>query len=95
VAKLNRGPTTDFNVMTRSERCHHEFGRRRLDGESRFAVRADITILFLAEGDSLTVSSDAERIGMVRYDAVVFDSEALWTLEASQAEIFIVDIYYA
>jgi environmental stress-induced protein Ves len=96
VAKLNRGPTTDFNVMTRSERCHHEFGRRRLDGESRFAVRADITILFLAEGDSLTVSSDAERIGMVRYDAVVFDSgEALWTLEAAQAEIFIVDIYYA
>jgi environmental stress-induced protein Ves len=95
VAKLNRGPTTDFNVMTRSERCHHEFGRRRLDGEGRFAVRADITILFLAEGDSLTVSSDAERIGMVRYDAVVFDSEALWTLEAAQAEIFIVDIYYA
>jgi environmental stress-induced protein Ves len=94
-AKLNRGPTTDFNIMTRSDRCHHEFGRRRLDGESRFATRADVTVLFLAQGDSLTVSSDAERIGMVRYDAVVFDSEALWTLEATQAEIFIVDIYYA
>jgi environmental stress-induced protein Ves len=94
-AKLNRGPTTDFNVMTRRERCFHEFGRRRVDGASGFAARADLTILFLAQGDSLTVSSDAERIGMVRYDAVVFDSESVWTLEGAQCEIFIVDIYYA
>jgi uncharacterized protein len=32
---------------------------------------------------------------MVRYDAVIFDSESVWTLEAAQGEIFIVDIYYA
>ncbi|MGZ5200711.1 MAG: HutD/Ves family protein [Telluria sp.] len=94
VAKLNRGPTTDFNVMTRRDLCHHEVGRRALDGVSRFAARADITLLFLAQGDTLTVSSDSERIGMVRYDVVVFDSEGLWTLEAAQAEVIIVDIYY-
>jgi len=94
-AKLNHGPTTDFNVMTRRERCHHVFGVRRLAGESRFAPRGDVSVLFLAEGDSLAVSSDAERIGMVRYDAVVFDNnEALWTLEAGQGVIFIVDIFY-
>ena len=93
-AKLNRGPTTDFNVMTRRDRCHHEFGRRRLAGESRFAARADVTVLFLAQGDALTVSNDAERIGMVRYDAVMFEGEGLWTLEAGQGEVFIVDIYY-
>lgn len=93
-AKLHRGPTTDFNVMTRRDICHHEFGRRRLDGESKFATRADITVLFLAAGDALTVSSDSERIGMVRFDAVVFDSQALWTLDAAQGEVFIVDIYY-
>jgi environmental stress-induced protein Ves len=92
--KLNRGPTTDFNVMTRRECCHHVFGRRRLAGPSRFAARGDITILFLAEGDSLTVSSDAERIGMVRYDTVVFDSTGIWTLEAGQAEVYIVDIFF-
>lgn len=92
--KLNRGPTIDFNVMTRRERCHHVFGRRRLAGQSRFSARGDITILFLAEGDSLTVSSDAERIGMVRYDTVVFDSTGMWTLEAGLAEVYIVDIFF-
>jgi hypothetical protein len=94
LAKLHRGATTDFNVMTRRDICHHEFGRRRLEGISTFATRADITVLFLADGDALTLSSDAERIGMVRFDAVVFDRQARWTLEAAQGEIFIVDIYY-
>jgi hypothetical protein len=54
-----------------------------------------VTVLFLAQGDTLTVSNDAERIGMVRYDVVVFEGDALWTLEAVLAEVFIVDIYYA
>jgi uncharacterized protein len=94
IAKLNRGPTTDFNVMTRRERCHHQFGVRRLVGGSRFAPRGDVSVLFLAEGDSLAVCSDAERIGMVRYDAVVFDGEGLWTLEVGQGVAFIVDIFY-
>lgn len=94
VAKLNHGPTTDFNVMTRRARCTHQFGARRLEGESRFAPRGDVSVLFLAEGDSLAVSSDAERIGMVRYDTVVFDNNVLWTLEAGQGLIFIVDIFY-
>lgn len=94
LAKLNRGATTDFNVMTRRDLCHHEVGRRALDGVSTFAARADVTVLFLAQGDTLTVCSDAERIGMVRYDAVVFDSQGQWTLEAAQAEVIIVDIYY-
>ncbi|GAB3457005.1 HutD family protein [Massilia terrae] len=93
-AKLHRGATTDFNVMTRRDICHHEFGRRRLEGVSKFATRADVTVLFLASGDALTVSNDAERIGMVRFDAVVFDSQSLWTLDAAQGEVFIVDIYY-
>jgi environmental stress-induced protein Ves len=93
-AKLNRGPTTDFNVMTRSERCYHQFGRRRLNGKSRFVARADLTILFLAEGESLEIASDSERINMVRYDAVMFDPGTVWSLETTQALIFIVDIFY-
>jgi environmental stress-induced protein Ves len=94
LAKLNHGPTTDFNIMTRRARCHHEFGRRQVNGASGFATRGDVTVLFLAQGDGLAMSSDAERIGMVRYDAVVFDSDEIWTIEADQAEIFIVDIFY-
>ncbi|MFL6672793.1 MAG: HutD family protein [Massilia sp.] len=94
LAKLNRGPTTDFNVMTQRGRCRHQFGCRRLAGDSRFVPGGDISVLFLADGDSLAVSSDAERIGMVRYDTVVFDKNTVFTLEAAQGVIFIVDIFY-
>jgi environmental stress-induced protein Ves len=93
-AKLNRGPTTDFNVMTQRERCRHQFGVRRLAGDSQFVPGGDISVLFLADGDSLAVSSDAERIGMVRYDTVVFDKNSVFTLEAAQGVIFIVDIFF-
>jgi len=94
VARLNRGPTTDFNVMTRSERCYHQFGRRRLSGKSTFVARADLTVMFLAEGESLEIASDSERINMVRFDAVMFDPGTVWSLETTQAVIFIVDIFY-
>ncbi|NHZ80479.1 HutD family protein [Massilia sp. CCM 8695] len=94
IATVGERPTTDFNVMTRRARCSHQLGKRSLSGTSGFATRADVTILFLAEGDSLEVSGDDERIGMVRYDAVLFEGESIWTLEAGQATIFIVDIYF-
>lgn len=93
-AKLNRGPTVDFNVMSRSDRCWHQFGRRRLSGDSTFVARAEVTVLFLAEGDSLQLASDAERIGLVRYDAVVLEQGTVWSLEAGQATIYIVDVHY-
>ncbi|QJE00503.1 HutD family protein [Massilia forsythiae] len=94
VAKLNRGPSTDFNVMTRTDRCYHQFGRRRLDGPSGFVARAPVTVLFLAEGDSLELRSDEQRIAMVRYDAIVLDQGTTWKLDAGQGMIFIVDIHY-
>jgi hypothetical protein len=93
-AALTRGPTTDFNVMTRRGRCHHQFGRRQLTGVSRFAPRGDVSVLFLSEGDSISVSSESERIGMVRLDAVLFDTNTIWTLEAARAVVLIVDIFY-
>ena len=93
MATLTLGPTTDFNVMTQRERCHHRLGRRVLSGSSEFAPRGDVTILFLVEGDSLAVCSDSERIGLVRYDAVVFDTGTVWTLEAGQATVLVVDIF--
>ena len=94
VAKLNRGPSTDFNVMTRLERCYHQFGRRVLSGESRFVARAPVTVLFLAEGDALEICNDAQRISMVRFDAVLLDQGTTWTLQAGQGTIFIADIHY-
>lgn len=93
-AKLNRGPSTDFNVMTRTDRCYHQFGRRVLSGESRFVARAPVTVLFLAEGDALELCSDEQRINMVRFDAVLLDQGTTWTLHAGQGTIFIADIHY-
>ena len=93
-ATLNGGATLDFNVMTRRAACHHRFGRRRVAGKSVFAARGSRSVLFLAEGEALSVCSDLERIGLVRFDAIVFDSETRWTLEADDATIFIVDIVF-
>ncbi len=94
-ATLSGGPSTDFNVMTRRNRCHHRMGRRTLEGASAFAPRGDITVLFLAEGEGLSVSSDAERIGLVRFDTIVFDTPTVWTLEAIRAVVLVVDIFIA
>ena len=94
VATLSRGPSTDLNVMTRLDRCYHQFGRRVLSGESRFVARAPVTVLFLAEGDSLELCNDQQRINMVRYDAVLLDQGTTWTLQAGQGTIFIADIHY-
>jgi len=94
IARLGRGASTDFNAMTRSERCYHTFGRRRLSGASTFVARADVTVLFLAEGDVLELRNENERIGLVRFDAVVLEPGSVWKLEAGQGMIYIVDVWY-
>lgn len=93
-ATINGGVTTDFNVMTRRSHCTHQLGRRELDGLSEFAPRGDLTILFLADGEFLELNNDDERIGMVRFDTVLFEPGSRWTLDAGAATVFVVDIYY-
>lgn len=91
------GATTDFNVMTRRGRCRHQLERLQLRGSVQLArscwrsSRA-CTLLFLAEGESLTIGSSDERIALVRYDAVLLSPEQSWTMEAAQATVFVVDI---
>ncbi len=91
-ATVDGSPTTDFNVMTRRGRCSHQVERRLVRDFSTLERRSALTVLFLAEGESLTVYSSRERMFMVRYDAVVLDREETWTLEAPRATVFIVDI---
>lgn len=91
-ATVPSGTTTDFNVMTRRTCCRHQLERRQVRDFSTLERRSDVTIVFLAEGESLYLSSSKERIAMVRYDAVILDDEDVWTLEAGQATVFIVDI---
>ena len=91
-ATVSSGPTTDFNVMTRRNACRHQLERRTVRDFSTLERRSDVTIVFLAEGESLYLESSKERIALVRYDAVILDDEDVWTLEAGQATVFIVDI---
>lgn len=93
LATLQGSSTTDFNVMSRRALCHHKFGRRRVDGYAQYAPGGQRSLVFLAEGDSLTVSCDDERIGLVRYDCVLFEPGKLWTLEGDDVTVFIVDFY--
>ncbi|MRW92556.1 HutD family protein [Duganella sp. FT80W] len=87
--------TTDFNVMTRRGRCRHRLEPRLVQGSATIQRRGGTTLLFLAEGEGLTLSSARERIAMVRYDTVVMtESEHEWTLEAPQATVLVVDIIY-
>lgn len=86
------GPTTDFNVMTRRTRCSHQLERREVRDFSTLERRSETTIVFLADGESLTAISAKERVAMVRYDVLVLSAEEVWTLEAGQATVFIVDI---
>jgi environmental stress-induced protein Ves len=85
--------TTDFNVMTRRGLCRHRLELRTVRGTETLKRRSATTLLFLAEGESLTLSSARERIAMVRYDTLVMtDAEEVWTLEAQQATVLVADI---
>lgn len=91
-ATISSGLTTDFNVMTRRGRCRHRLERRVVRDVRELSRRSAHTVLFLAEGESLTLRNASERIALVRYDAVVLDSDAAWTMETALATVLVVDI---
>jgi environmental stress-induced protein Ves len=91
-ATVTGSHTTDFNVMTRRGQCRHRLEVRIVCGEEALKRRSATTLLFLADGESLTLSSARERIAMVRYDTLVIESEEDWTLEAQQATVLVADI---
>lgn len=92
-ATVEGAPTTDFNVMTRRAICNHQLERRTIRDFSTLERRSPTTVVFLADGESLNLSSASERLSLVRYDAAVLDKDEVWTLEAGHATVFIVDIF--
>ena len=91
-ATVSGQQTTDFNVMTRRGTCRHRLAPCTVKGKESLKRRSGTTLLFLAEGEGLTLSSARERIAMVRYDTVVMEAEEDWTMEAQQATVLVVDI---
>lgn len=92
-ASVGEGATTDFNVMTRRGRCRHKLERRTVRGGARLERHGSLTVLFVADGDELAVFNDAERVTLVRYDALLIESGTHWMLEACQATVIVVEIF--
>lgn len=91
-ATVAGGVTTDFNVMTRRGACRHRLELQVVRGSQPLKRRAATTLLFLADGEGLTLSSECERVAMVRYDLLVLEDGQEWTMDAAQATVFVVDI---
>ena len=84
--------TLDFNVMTRRGRYRHRIEPFVVCGSVPLPRRSGTTLVFLADGESLSVCSARERLALVRYDLLVLDGEQAWTLESAQATVFVVDL---
>jgi environmental stress-induced protein Ves len=91
-ATITGRQTTDFNVMTRRGICRHRLERSVVRGVEPLKRRTGTTLVFLADGESATLRSATERIALVRYDAVLLEDDAAWTLDTALATVFVVDI---
>lgn len=89
-----KGATTDFNVMTRRDRCRHQL--EKLTAPCRLVRRSAATLLFVAgEGAVLARSSD-QQFALARHDALLLDAGDAqeWQLEALQrSAVLCVDLF--
>lgn len=91
-ATVHGQATLDFNVLTRRGRYRHRIEPFVVSGSVPLPRRSGTTLVFLADGESLSVGSARERLALVRYDLLVLDGEQAWTLESAQATVFVVDL---
>ncbi|HYD97586.1 MAG TPA: HutD family protein [Noviherbaspirillum sp.] len=97
-AFLADGPVSDFNVMTRRDRCMHELQLLELDGSLRLAARADLLLAHLVSGAGLAcrdARGDTLRCGPG--DTILIDSANAFPLEfstASPARLCLASIRY-
>ena len=89
-ATVNGQSTLDFNVLTRRGRYRHRIEPFLVCGSVPLPRRSGTTLVFLADGESLSVCSARERLALVRYDLLVLEGEQDWTLESAQATVFVV-----
>ena len=89
-----KGATTDFNVMTRRDRCRHQLEKITVPG--KLVRRSAATLLFVAgEGPVLARASD-QQFALARHDALLLDADDAqeWRLEALQrSAVLRVDLF--
>lgn len=81
-ARLDAGPITDLNVMTRRGVCAAEVGLVRVSGEHRLDPTDAVTIVF-AEGDGLSADTGGGPVALRRRDATMIDPGEAAVLTAS------------
>ena len=89
-----KGPTTDFNVMTRRDRCRHQL--EKITAPGKLARRSDVTLLFVAGAGPVLARGGEQQFALARYDALLLDADDAqeWRLDALQrTAVLCVDLF--
>ncbi|MBE3023943.1 HutD/Ves family protein [Janthinobacterium sp. BJB1] len=89
-----RGPTTDFNVMTRRDRCRHQL--EKITAPAKLARRSATTLLFVAGDGAVLARGGGQQFALARHDALLLDADDAqeWRLEALQrSAVLSVDLF--
>jgi environmental stress-induced protein Ves len=80
-----KGVTTDFNVMTRRERCRHQL--EKITAPTKLARRSATTLLFVVGDGAVLARGGGQQFALARHDALLLDADDAqeWRLEAQQA----------
>lgn len=91
VAALVDGTTTDFNVMTRRDRCRHLLTRVALP--AAVERQGSQTLLFLADGSEASVGDGTMTFLLKRFDALLLDGDdALRWSAVGEGALLVADI---
>lgn len=82
-ARLDAGPITDLNVMTRRDVCRADVSLLRVAGEYRLDTVDALTVVF-ADGDGLRADTGGRPVVLERRDAAVLDPGATAVLGAAE-----------
>lgn len=94
VAAAVSGPTLDFNVMTRRNRCRHQL--EPITAPCQLARRSTTTLLFVAGDGPVLARGGQQAFTLQRHDALLLDADDAphWQLDAPDAaSVFLVDLF--
>lgn len=79
------GVTTDFNVMTRRDRCRHQL--EKITAPGKLLRRSAATLLFVAGAGPVLARAGEQHFALARHDALLLDADDApeWHLEAQHA----------
>ena len=78
------GKVRDFNIMTRRSQCRHRAERLQLDGEQTLTHDGPL-LLFLAQGDAVTVKNDNAGATLQPFDLLWLEHAGTLQLRSDSA----------